>query len=273
MCFLPPDLEYEIMDCVCCWYDLLGFGAPFINAKWNLHNKEAECSIKRVIGEADYFSGFYSSSYAKKLHINDGIISNYDVDRNVPDSLKGLLLFLEAILTDFDALNTVDQRNGFPGVRGVITLGQRVVYDTTNISHLINTDTDMCYHPREFQMNTAFSKAFIVEESGSRAGIVGPSLYLDQELLQLIESYPSGQIQHQIARDLNNNEITMTLIKNEVWIATLIFDLFTVPYQNRGIDTVFYRLKSHHTVIDDMAKEAAHQQALRYSMMEDEDEW
>lgn len=270
MFYLPNDVDYEIVDCVCCWYDLLGFGAPFINAKWNLHNRKSEASIKRIICEAPYFGGPFSSCYSKKLHINDGIISNFDLDKTVPDPIEGLFSFLESVLTDFDALNTVDKRNGFPGVRGVITLGQRVVYDSTNISRLINTQTDMCYHPKEFQMNTAFSKAYIVEESGSKAGISGPFLYIDQELFQLVESYSCSQTTYQIVRNYDCDEVSIVLTANREWLATFVFDINTIPYQSRGIDTIFYRLKSFHTIIDEKAKEMEHQKTLRYINMEDE---
>lgn len=265
------NIEYDVIDCACCWYDLLGFGTPFVNAGWNLHREEAGPSIKRIICEADYFSGPYSSSYAKKLHINDGIVNNYDLDKGIADPIKGLLIFLEAVITDFMSLNTVDKRNGFPGVRGVITLGHRVIYDSTNISRLVNKNMDMCYHPKEFQMNTAFSKASIVEESGSRSGISGPFLYIDRDLFHIVRSYPCERVQYQIMENLVDDEIIMTVSRNGMWLATLVFASATVHYKNRGIDTIFYKLKTCHTIIDDIANESAYQQAKRYSMMDGQD--
>ncbi len=257
--------EVKIVPCICCWYDLLGFGAPFMAAQWDLHKEAAASSIKRIITEAEYFSGLSSTSYGKKMHLNDGIISNYDIDTDT--SFMGVLLFLDAIIADFDSLNWRDQANGYPGVRGVITCGQRVCYDHTNLTHLVNTDEDTCYHPREFQMNTAFSKAFLVEESGSKAGIAGPSLYIDFEIFGKLRSYAGIKIMEQ-AKD---SEIIFVIEDNTKWMATLTFDLEAIPYQHHGIDTIFYRLKSSQTIIGEYAKMVAHQQAQRYSQWDDED--
>lgn len=45
----------------------------------------------------------------------------------------------------------------------------------------------------------------------------------------------------------------------------------STKYNNRGIETVLYKYKSLYSKIDEYAKEAAYQQALRYSKMEDDE--
>ena len=57
------------------------------------------------------------------------------------------------------------------------------------------------------------------------------------------------------------------------WFATVIVDREAVIYENRGIDTKLYRLVGIESKLDDMAKDAARQQALRYALMEASDEW
>ncbi len=45
----------------------------------------------------------------------------------------------------------------------------------------------MVYSPKEFQMNTAFSKAYIIETAGTKAGLTGTNLYIDEEFLKYLE--------------------------------------------------------------------------------------
>jgi len=52
--------------------------------------------------------------------------------------------------------------------------------------------------PAPLQLNTAFSRSFLLNEAGSRAGLSGACLYLDGQFLEdvtvLFESYPGFQI-------------------------------------------------------------------------------
>jgi len=43
--------------------------------------------------------------------------------------------------------------------------------------------------PLELQMNTAFSKAYIIEASGSNAGVRGPNLFIDESAIIAICDY------------------------------------------------------------------------------------
>ena len=38
----------QIVDGICCWYDLLGYGTPFVNAKWDMWDEAARQSIDRI---------------------------------------------------------------------------------------------------------------------------------------------------------------------------------------------------------------------------------
>lgn len=255
--------EYKVIKCICCWYDLLGFGKPFIDAKWDLENPLATTSIQRIFSEASYFSGQFSLMYGRKLHLNDGIVSTFDYDSTEETYIHNILIFLEAILTDFESLNIVDKRNQHPGVRGIITNGCRVSYDSTNTSYLVNTKEDISYHPREFQMNTAFSKAFIVEESGTAAGISGPYMYIDQSIIDIINAPP-----YHVARNSEGDKIRFTITRDNDWLASLFFDSEYIQYNKSGIHTVFYRFLSKETIIDYQAKEIAFNQARHYAHFE-----
>lgn len=272
------NMDYEIKNCLCCWYDLLGYGSPFVKSKWDLNNEACKSNFYRI----EQLRLLFTTSLAAKplgtrLTFNDGFASTIDVDPITSDSFYESLLFLEGAIQDFEAINRDDKRRNFPGARGIITLGQRFSYDCCNSSFDILSNRTTSYHPVEFQMNTAFSKAFLMEESGSRAGISGSNLYIDIEVYHHIV-----KAAHDIGCPAPNVKLEEDALVLEVyspkgWFATLYFDRIPImygesnDYKNRGIETTLYRFKKMHSIIDDWAKEAANQQALRYSMMEDEE--
>jgi hypothetical protein len=162
---------------------------------------------------------------------------------------------------------------GFPGVRGVLTCGDRFDYEYTNTAFDVVEKRTIAYHPREFQMNTAFSKAFIIEESGSKAGIKGANLYIDKELLIFFQNAFENSEKHSIQVKEIDDTLRIVVTFDNEWFATVIVDREAVIYENRGIDTKLYRLVGIESKLDDMAKDAARQQALRYALMEASDEW
>lgn len=262
--------EIIIKQCICCWYDLLGYGQPFIDSNWNLKDPRCKVNIQRIENVRDWFWGILSTCHkATKLYFNDGSISNIDVDTNCDKSLYSALFFLEAIIRDYIAVNDVDRRMGFPGVRGVLTCGHRFDYEYTNTSFDLAENRTVAYYPREFQMNTAFSKAFIMEESGSKAGIKGANLYIDKELFKFFQRTFEYKENHNIqVQEMDDNLKVIITFDNE-WFATVILDKELVIYENRGINTELCRLVSIDSKLDDMAKEAARQQALRFALMEE----
>lgn len=269
--------EFEIRDCLCCWYDLLGYGAPFVNSKWDLRNSLCKANYSRIVRLGMQFTSSWSAKpLGTKLAFNDGFASTLDVNPINCETFQDALVFLEGIIKDFTALNCVDQRQGFPGVRGVITLGQRFSYDYCNSSYDILTQRTTSYHPVEFQMNTAFSKAFLMEESGSRAGITGSNLYIDIEVYNYLvkAARETGCQIPQIKTE--GEELMIQVFYSGGWFADLHFEHTPIPYKenpnynNRGIETTLYRFKYFHSIIDDWAKEEAFQQARVYSMLESE---
>ena len=99
------DNEINIKQCICCWYDLLGYGGPFIDSKWNLNDPRCKMNIQRIEAIKDWFFGLLSTnSKATKLYFNDGAISNIDVDIKCDKSLYSALFFLETIIHDYIAV-------------------------------------------------------------------------------------------------------------------------------------------------------------------------
>lgn len=271
------DKNYEIKNCLCCWYDLLGYGAPFVNSKWDLNNSLCRENFYRI----EQLRLLFTTSMAvrplgTRLTFNDGFASTIDVDPVTQDSYEQTLLFLEGALHDFESINIEDQRRNFPGVRRIITLGQRFSYDHCNSSFDLLSERTVSYHPVEFQMNTAFSKAFLMEESGSRAGIAGSHLYIDMDVYHHI-TRAAYQIGCKVPTiKIEDDVLVLEIFGPKGWFATLHFDRAPIiygensNYKNRGIETTLYKFKCMHSVIDDLANEAAYQQSLRYSLMEKE---
>lgn len=95
-------------------------------------------------------------------------------------------------------------------------------------------------------MNTAFSKASIVEESGSRSGIRGPVLYVDKELFSMLKKHGFC-----IAEEETDDALVFSVSDGAIALYT---EKETVNYDYKGISTVFYKLKKKHSYIDEMYK-------------------
>lgn len=260
--------EPLIKQCICCWYDLLGYGKPFIDSKWNLYDPQCKINIQRIENIKHWFHGPLSmSSNATKLYFNDGAISNIDINIKCNKSLYIALFFLETIIQDYILINIVDRREGFPGVRGVLTCGHRFDYENTNTVFDVGKQRTVAYHPKEFQMNTAFSKAFIIEESGSKLGIKGPNLYIDKALFMLFQNAFDNNKNHYIKIQNKNNELIVEIIFDNIWFATITVAQDPVIYKNKGINTKLYRFIKIDSYLNNMAEEASRWETNRTECM------
>lgn len=236
----------KTVDCICCWYDFLGFGQPFKDSNWDLTNEAAQISINRILDESIVFHGSYSfSEKTTRFHCNDGIATNYDLEKQKEDELQHLkiITFLDGIITDYESINRTDTNNGFPGVRGVLTAGHRLYcYDQVNMTEL--NDKVVAYHPKEFQLNTAFSKASIIEETIHRGKIDGPVLYIDDALFSMLSNHglvvTEKETDDSIIFSVSNGSIDLYMQKE------------IIPYNNEDlrISTSLYKLQKKCSYID-----------------------
>lgn len=267
----------EIIPCLCSWFDLLGYGKPFVDSKWNLSDEKCYNNFQRIEQVSHVFtSGWATHPVGVRLSINDGYACTIDIGEDAK-GIADIYTFLEGALQDFLAISAIEKREGNPGVRGVITIGERFSHALGNEAVLFPGKT-VSYFPSEFQMNTSFSKATIIEESGSRAGIMGSNLYLDREIyyyLLFVAKYLGFQ---EPSIEIVENNVIVHIFEPRGWFADVTLDSQVIKYQksekynNRGIETELYRFISIHSKIDDMVKEAAWQRMKMVSMMEEE-EW
>jgi hypothetical protein len=270
--------KFEIIECICSWYDLLGFGKPLADSKWNLKDEQCKAQLERITSlDLSYTNKFSSSHGTVNLSMNDGIISTFDINRNTAGFKNQLVMVLDDLINEFESLNFRDVSEGFPGVRGILTFGHRYNYTHVGSTVAVINNKTIAYHPREFQMNTAFSKAYIMESSGSKAGIAGNNLYIDKYLLDSIENLiienndetHKFRIESQLDDSLEKKYFS--IYRDSDFLLKLQFDTDIVKYEHHGINTTLYKFHERVSRQDELAHEAEFKRAQRYSQMENEE--
>ena len=199
---LESEQKAEVHAVVCAWSDLLGFGGPFVQAEWK-PSKDTWASIAARLKAAYTTHCRHTPSFGEfMLTLNDGVVRSRVVTTERNECLF-LSLWLRAAVCAHLDVNASERSSGFPGTRTVITAGERAFYsfpevrldDTvinytrkapglSEIARRTGNPLLIC-NPQPLQMNTAFSKAFILDEAGSKAGLKGPNVYIDDSLLKL----------------------------------------------------------------------------------------
>lgn len=263
-----------IIPCLCSWLDLLGYGRPFVDSKWDLSNEKCYNNFRRIEQVSHVFTtGWATHPVGVRLSINDGYACTIDIGETASE-IADTYTFLEGTLQDFLAISAIEKKEDNPGVRGVITIGERFSHAMGNEA-VISSGKTVSYFPSEFQMNTSFSKASIIEESGSRAGIIGANLYIDSEIydyLLFIANYLGFE---EPSIETIDDNIIIHVFEPKGWFADVTLNSQAIKYQksekynNRGIETELYRFVAIHSKIDDMIEEATYQRMKMISMAEE----
>lgn len=269
------ELKYEITECICSWYDLLGYGQPLMEANWNLKDKSCEDQLNRIKSiDLTHVNKFSSIHRTTSFTLNDGIVINYDINLNQEYFINKLVFVLDNLLLEYENLNYIDTKNGYPGVRGILTLGDRYDYTYTDDSVHVADGFTSSYHPRVFQMNTAFSKAYLMESSGSRVGISGNNLYIDEYLInrfeELILEQNDENTIYRVDKNLRNtdNDFYFTIFRKDDILLKLEFDKNFIEYNQKGINTILHKYVSRISLQDQLANEAAFREGQRYLQAE-----
>ena len=181
-----------VCESICSWVDLLGYGNAFYSSNWNLKDPVALDNLKRIKKLEVITTSIYSPFYETLFALNDGFIRNFDIPSINVSSILG---WFADVMNKFRLINELDIRNGYYGARGVVTCGSRAQYrslDSLGKGDFIQTSADrkqeynkkrIVLTPSELQMNTAFSKAYIIESGGHRCGLINNRLHIDEKLL------------------------------------------------------------------------------------------
>ncbi len=188
-------MNVAVTECFCMWSDLLGFGNPFQEAQWTFRDERSLENVQRLRNLARCLYSSADPLREVALVLNDGLARVYDVPEEHTDS-RSLLRWLHSIFVNHWQVNTIDHERGQPGLRSVLTFGERVTTwnGATTLHEMIHfsgpaptLENRMCiYSPNELQLNLAFSKAYAIESIGSQGGLGGPALFVDEKALQAI---------------------------------------------------------------------------------------
>ncbi|MBI4447323.1 MAG: hypothetical protein HY645_15630 [Acidobacteria bacterium] len=196
---------------VCTWMDISGFRAKLDSANWDLGTAQARGLID-ILSDAYEIAakpiplGFPPTPLERLLVLNDGIARVLDL----PDGFQGepflAALYLREILTKHFRLIQHLELKGL-GLRTVLAGGHRIQYtpERTTGKELLPTAPsgpvseqgrqfvleEFLYHPAPFQMNTAFSRAYLIE----RSNIERNSVYFDESFVHLLSQAIPGCVQ------------------------------------------------------------------------------
>jgi hypothetical protein len=184
------------------WVDLLGYGAMIAEAGFNPIDPRAKEAITRlrtfhrIVAE-------HSGRYYRTLVLNDGAVAYRDLSLRSSGVTHD---FLARSFTLFEAIQASEQRNGWPGARMVLATGFRAKGSRRAIDHAsgqlnsilarlaageiateqavreaasIERYFDVLPH---LQANFAFTKAYIADSGGSRAGLGGARFFVDNAI-------------------------------------------------------------------------------------------
>jgi len=178
------------IECLCLWSDLLGFGAAFERGNWALDSEDIQGAAARIARIERFVFRSNSPAHEYVLVLNDGIARSLDLPPAESRALRGLLQWLQSALTNHWQINAFEQDNGQPGMRSVLCVGQRMglrdatkttlsqVFAGENAAIALAGDISV-YSPLQFQLNLAFSKAYIIEGLGKAKGLGGPALFVE----------------------------------------------------------------------------------------------
>lgn len=204
---VPPRMK--TYNYFCMWSDLLGFGNLFFENNWELNNEQRKQIYSRL--QAAHNSVLYYSSpfNERNLILNDGIAKVFKVDQraSIKTKLIEVSIFLRSVIQLHLNINHNELSNEKPGCRTVIAYGEGIQYlaneiyfddyvmnytkpTNQSISNIAkhNGNPLIIYNPLELQMNTAFSKAYYLENCGSKVGIIGNNLFIDQSVIDAISN-------------------------------------------------------------------------------------
>lgn len=191
---------YEVA-CVA-WFDLLGYGNMLTKVNFDPTTAGAEQALQRL-HDFHQFVAKHADRHFQIHAINDGVIIFKDLS---PRANTVTFDFLDRLLNLFIAFKKLEEENGFPGARMIISTGFRVrikeqiIKDQESklgnifsriskglitfqqaINEAFKARPYFGYLP-ELQANFAFTKSYLVDNLGSKGGFSGANCYIDTSL-------------------------------------------------------------------------------------------
>ena len=258
----PPKLKSH--RCFCMWSDLLGFGGMFQLNNWRLNHRQKRKIYDRL--KAAHSAVLYYSSFEERnLILNDGVAKVFQPKIYVKSKMTSISLYFRSCVQLHMSICKNEQENCYPGCRSVLAFGENIEYlddefrfddwvlnytkpSGSKISDLAKAEGNpiVIYNPKELQMNTAFSKAFLLENGGTKIGLPGNHFYIDKSVLEAIAKYAKRESYELVWKE-TSNELFLFVTKDKDDIENVImgfcFDNTAIEPPIDKYKTVVYRLK------------------------------
>lgn len=244
----------------CFWSDLLGFGNDFFDSQWNLSKEQKVKIYNRLRNAHNIFLDNTTPLMETSLILNDGLVKVSEISPERHLDIYGF--FIRGCVYTHNGIKELEVKNDLPGPRSVLTFGESIEYlipevklddyvmnytkkDPEGLSSIAQRtgNPTVVYNPTPFQMNMAFSKAYILDSLGKRKDIEGSNFFVDQSVLDFSVAI-AEKLNFKIITNRENGEFTFLLDKGYGFVYWgFKFDKeITIDYN--GWKTTVYRLKS-----------------------------
>jgi len=174
----------DAFDTVCSFMDLGGFGHRLRTCDWDLDRAQKT----GLLGDLAYFYKMGAEAIPsptleeRVLVLNDGIARTVDLAHPI-DMLAFLVYVRDLVNMHARIVYSLRQRD--LSVRTVLAGGERIQYaphsETAGTSPVV-------YNPFHFQMNTAFSRAYLIEKAGSAKKVNPDRIYVDAHWVEVVRA-------------------------------------------------------------------------------------
>lgn len=140
-------------------------------------------------------------------------------------SILEIALLMGAFINAHLLINIREGLDGYPGARTILAYGAGCSYVHPDLmwddfffvtgTSANTNDTVVAYNPSDFQMNTAFSKSYLLDSLGSRYGLGGNHFYIDQSFLDFIELIKKENTSISIKAEDDDRSISYCVISSD----------------------------------------------------------
>lgn len=225
----PPSLDSKQVFCF--WSDLLGFGNLFFERQWMLSETDKESVYRRLQNAHTIFLENTMAFQETSLILNDGLVKLHEYN-GFSDAIS-FSMYLRSCIYTHNRIKKSETDKDLPGPRSILSFGESITYLTgnthiddyvfnytkpegQNVSTLAqNTGNPIVvYNPSPFQMNTAFSKSYILDSLGTKYGIEGNHIYVDQSVIDFTKSFATKN-KKKIIFDENEKSICIIVVNKK----------------------------------------------------------
>ena len=197
--------ELNPIPCVSTWMDVCGFGGMLKASQWDLMSLQKSGALELLsevyerVGHS-FWTNLPPMAYENVLIINDGVARTVDLDKPEYIQASSAIFYIRDLVLGHLSLLRLTEQYGV-GIRTVLAGGERIQYSPeiyTGNSFLYHGDEpnehskqllekNFLYNPAEFQMNTAFAKAYSIDAQGTKSGFNVKGFFVEKTFFEKFE--------------------------------------------------------------------------------------